>query len=112
MNAIGARQLYALPHQRRGYRERRAWGQHDTEHGVPVRVVIALDHAPGIAQDGLFLLYNLVRGQSTLRFPDRHGAAGGMKPRAHLYSRLYLVVQPGPMRPDVRVIARSRASGE
>src|SRR5712692_11577635 len=110
MNAIGTRQLYTLPHQRRGYRERRAWGQHDTEHGESVRVVIALDHAPGIAQDGLFLLYDLVRGQPTLRFSDRHRAAGGMKPRAHLRSRLYLVVQPGPMRTDVCVIARGRTS--
>ena len=66
VNAVGACHLRALPHQLRRNGEGRAGRQHDAQHGVAARVVIGLDDALRVAQDGRLVLHNAVGRQAAL----------------------------------------------
>src|SRR2546421_12226352 len=95
MHTIRACQLRTLPHQLGGDGEGRTRRKHDAQHGVPARVMVVLDGALRVAKDRVLILDYTIRWQTTLRFADRHGAAGGVKAEAHLRRRRDLIVDTG-----------------
>ena len=90
-----ARQVRALAHQVRRDAERAARSQHDAAHGIALRVVVGLDHAAAVAQDGILALGDAVRRQPALAFAQAHAAARPVKAHADLGRGLELIVQTG-----------------
>ena len=74
--------------------------------------MVVLDGALRVAKDRVLILDYTIRWQTTLRFADRHGAAGGVKAEAHLRRRRDLIVDTGAVGPDVAMIARRRTAGQ
>lgn len=109
-HAVRTRQHGGLAHQLARHRERRARRQHHAQHGVACAVVVLLDQAQAVAQDGFLFLHHRVGRQAALAAAQAHGAARRMKAHAHLLRRGDGVVQPSAIRIQVQVVAGGGAA--
>src|SRR5664280_690269 len=78
--AVPAGQSGGVPHQLRRHGERRAGRQRDLAHRARPGVVVALDHALGVGQDGVLVLHTVVRREPAAGLAQRHAAAGDHEP--------------------------------
>ncbi len=111
-DAAAARQQRRFAHQGLGDAEGRAWRDADPHHRQSRRVVVGLDHAPGIPQDRVFILDQRVGRQPSPALAEAHRAAHGMEAQADLPRGVDRVVEPAAVRKRVQMIARGRAARE
>ncbi len=111
------RQLGRVPHQTAADGERGARGQHQPQHRAGVGVVVAVHDPPRVLEDGRLVLHHRVGGQAPLRLPQAHRSPGHVEAHPHRLGALHLIVEPGPVGPQVVVVegggaARQRQLGQ
>jgi len=72
---VRARELGGFLHQAGRHRERRTGRQDDPAHRMAAWIVVLMNQAFRVLQDGVFLLHATVRQQPALALAARHGAA-------------------------------------
>ena len=112
-HAVGARERRALTQQVRRDGERRARREHHLPHGQGRRVVIRLDQAAAVGQDGVRLLHDGIRRQPAVLFRQAHAAARGVQADAQRRGRLELRVdEPGLPGGEHIVVVKTRRAAK
>ena len=111
-HALVPRQLCRLPHQIQRHAEGRARRHDDLCHGADRGVVVPVDHGDHVVDDRLLVLDDRIGGQPARRLAEAHRAPRPVKPEADARGGLELVAERRPVREEVLVVSRGRASAQ
>jgi len=101
-----------LGHEPRGDGERGAGGEDDPGHRPRGGVVEGGDDPLAVGEDGLLVLDDRVGRESPRRLAEAHRAAGDVEADPDPGRGRHLVVDPGPVGPQVLVVEGGRAPAE
>jgi hypothetical protein len=98
-----------LLQERRGHGKRRTGRQRDLRHRADRRIVILLDDALTVLENGGFILDAVIRRRAALRFAERHRPAAGVEAYPQLARRLDLAIDVVAVLVHVTVVEHRRA---
>jgi len=107
-----AGELGRAAHEVLAHVERRAWGDDDTHHAVPLGLMEGPPDALAIPQHGLLVLHYRVRRQAAARAAHGHASAAGMQAHADLPRCENLIVERGAVWVKIEMVTGGGAPGE
>jgi hypothetical protein len=93
MHSIFTRKFGGLFHQFARHAEWRTRREDDLHHRAGFGIVIFLDDALRVFEDGLFIVHHAVGRETAFRFAQRHRAARGVEAESDLRGRGNLIVE-------------------
>ena len=111
-NAVGACECGRFAHEIPTDGKRRTRGDDDALHRVAGGVVVGLDEALGVAQDGGFVFDEAIGWEAAGATADAHAAPAGVETQADASGGFDGIVEAGAVGVEIKVIGRRGAAGE